>query len=59
MGDEGGAIAFIVEAPDRALLGGLEIRQPPHRAALDEIGHGVEPLDRDPGKAVHHHPLGG
>ena len=37
----------------------LELRQARHRAAIDEIGDGVEALDGQPGEAVHHHPLGG
>jgi hypothetical protein len=59
MGDKGGAVAFIAEAPDRAGLRGLEILQANLGPGVDKIGDGVVALDGQPGEAVHHHPLGG
>ena len=59
MGDKGGAVALIVETPDRSGFGRLEVGQPEHRMAVDEIGDGVETFDRKPREAVDHHPFGG
>src|SRR5579871_4201995 len=58
VGHEGGAVALIVEAPDGAGLGGLEIGQAQDSLVLRKIGDGVEPLDGDPRETVHHHPFG-
>ena len=38
MGDKGGAIALVAETPDRAGLGGLEVRLADHGPGVDEIG---------------------
>src|SRR5438477_190424 len=57
MGDEGGAVAFVAEAPDRARSRGLEVRQTLDRDRIGEIGHGIETLDREPRIAVDHHPF--
>ena len=46
MGDKGGAVALVAEAPDRAGLGGLEVGRPLRRPGIGEIGDGIEPLDR-------------
>ena len=59
MGDKGGAVALIAETPDRAGFRRLEVGQPQHRMAVDEIGDGVEAIDREPAEAVDHHPFGG
>ena len=59
MGDKGGAIALIAEAPDRAGLGGLELLTADFGHAIGEIGDGVEPLDGKAREPVHDHPFGG
>ena len=59
MGDKGRAIALVAEAPDRAGLRGLELRQPHFGSGIDEIGDRVEPLDGEAGVAVDDDPLGG
>src|SRR6202035_1691272 len=59
MGDKGGAIALVAETPDGACLRGLEVLAADLGAGVDEIGDGVEPLDRQARKTVHDHPLGG
>jgi hypothetical protein len=56
---KGGAIALVMEAPDRAALHRFVLRQAADRGALDEIGHGVEPLDRKPAETVDDDPFGG
>src|SRR5713226_2989553 len=58
MGNKRSAIAFVAEAPDRACLGRLELRQPDHGAGIDKIGDGVETLYRKTRVAVHDDPLG-
>jgi hypothetical protein len=59
MRDKRRAIALVAEAPDRAGFGRLEVWQSNHGAGVDEIGHGVEPLDGQTGVTVHDHALGG
>src|SRR5882757_8304017 len=44
MGDKGGAVALIAEAPDRAGLRGLELGHTLDRGGIGEIGDGVEAL---------------
>src|SRR5689334_24867276 len=59
MGDKGGAVALVVEAPYGACFRRFEIRQSPDRVAVDEIGDGIESLDRKSAETVDHDPLGG
>ena len=59
MGHERGAVALVAEAPDGAGLGGLEIGDALGRLGIGKIGDRIEPLDREAGIAVDHHPLGG
>ena len=59
MGQEGGAVAFVVEAPDRAALPGLEVRQTQHGLAIDKIGDRVVAVDGKPGEAVDDQPFRG
>ena len=59
MGDKGGAVALIVEAPDCARLARLEIRQPLDRLRLDKISDRVIPLDCKTRETVDHDALGG
>jgi hypothetical protein len=48
-----------MKPPDHARLRGFEIRRSQHRTAVDEIGDGVEPVDRKPAETVDDHPFGG
>ena len=59
MGDKRRPIALVMKAPDRAGLRSLVILLTNHRAGIDEIADGVEPLDRQSSVTVHDHPLGG
>ncbi len=59
MGDKGRTVAFVVKSPDRACLGSFEVRRSQHRLVIDEIGDGVEALDRKPAEPVDDHPFGG
>ena len=52
-------VAGIAEPPDRPALEGLDLRLAEHGFLVGEIGHRVEPGDRQPIVAVHHHALGG
>ena len=45
MGDKGGAIALIAEAPDGAAFRGLEVRQANLGTRVDEIGQRIVALD--------------
>ena len=59
MGDEGGAVAVVAEAPDGAGLGRLIVGQAADGALVGEIGDRVIPLDRKARIAVDDQPLGG
>ncbi len=54
MGDKGGAIALVAEAPDRAALRGFKLRQTHLGLAVDEIGQRVEPPDGQAAITVGH-----
>src|SRR4029077_3724166 len=58
-GDEGGAIALVVETPDDASLGGLELRKAAYGAGVDKIGDGIVTFDGKAREAVGNHALGG
>ena len=58
MGHKGSAIALVAEAPDRAGLRRLELRQSRCGAGIDEIGDRVETLDGKTGVPVDDDPLG-
>src|SRR5258708_40158443 len=57
MGDKRRTIALAAEAPDRAGVGGLELRQTDQGTGVDEVSDRVETLDRNTRVAVHDHPL--
>src|SRR5712671_4482357 len=57
MGDKRRTIALVAEAPDRAGVGGLELRQTDQGTGVDEVSDRVETLDRDTRVAVHDHPF--
>ncbi len=59
MSDERCAIALVVKPPDRSRLRGFEVRRSRYRTAVDEIGDGVESLDRKSAETVDDHPFGG
>jgi hypothetical protein len=56
--EKSGAVPFVTEPPNRAVLYRLEPLVATHRDRLGEIGNRVEAGDRKTGEAVHHHPLG-
>src|SRR5258708_24007015 len=57
MGDKRRTIALVAEAPDRAGVGGLELRQTDQGTGVDEVSDRVETLDRNTRAAVHAPPL--
>ena len=59
MTDEGGAVALVAEAPDRAVVHRLEPLVAAHGHRVGEVGHRIVAGDRLTREAVHHHPLGG
>src|ERR1700730_18733917 len=58
MGDKRRAIALVAKTPDHPGLGGLEVVPADARPSIDEIGHGVEPLDRYAAVTVCYHAPG-
>ena len=52
VGDEGGPVAFVAKAPDHPGEGVLERVSSRRRRPVDEIGHRIEAVDREPAVAV-------
>jgi hypothetical protein len=58
IGDESGAVAFVVEAPDRAGETVFEFRASGDRLAGGEVSDGIDAVDRQAGVPVHHDAFG-